>query len=65
MAVGAVVSLCVCVPLRGVCMQGVSFTVRDIQSRADLPVACGHVGFEIAAHATAFVHPPTILTLFN
>ena len=35
--------------------RGVSFKVRDIQERTDLPVACGHAILEIASHATAFV----------
>jgi hypothetical protein len=35
--------------------RGVSFKVRDIQERTDLPVACGHASLEIALHATAFV----------
>lgn len=33
----------------------VGFKVRDIQGRADPPVACGHASFEVASHATAFV----------
>lgn len=36
-------------------VKGVSFAVRDIQARADLPVACSYVDFELGAHATAFV----------
>jgi hypothetical protein len=37
----------------GATAAAVSFKVRDIQARADLPVACGHTGsLEIPSHGT-------------